>query len=253
MQQQTQQVPLVLMGHSMGGQECLHYLLNKSSPYLSSSSTSTSHPVISALLLESPYIALHPSSQPPPLVVTLGKLASKLLPSRQMVQQLSPEFMSRDPKVREDWVKDELCHDTGTLLGLAGMLERAGQLDVLGRSGTGVNNGLLNDTLPEGVRGLWIGHGTADGVVHFDAAKRIFERVGFAGGNGGSGGDIMGKKEFRTYEGAYHKLHAEPDGVGEEFTRDVGEFVMAVVEAGKSESGGGNARREDGAGGKPKL
>ena len=125
------------------------------------------------------------------------------------------------------------------------MLERAGQLDALGKSRSGAGVGVLNDTLPAGVRGLWLGHGTEDGVVGFEAAKRVFERVGFAGGEGNKG--------FKAYEGAYHKLHAEPDGVGEGFTRDVGEFVMAVVEEGKG-GGSGQARREDGVGGgKPKL
>ena len=35
-----------------------------------------------------------------------------------------------------------------------------------------------------------------------------------------------GDKVFRTYVGGYHKLHAEPEGMGEQFARDVGEWIV---------------------------
>jgi alpha-beta hydrolase superfamily lysophospholipase len=37
------------------------------------------------------------------------------------------------------------------------------------------------------------------------------------------------EKRFASYEGGYHKMHAEPDGKGEEFARDVGDWIAGVV------------------------
>ena len=54
-----------------------------------------------------------------------------------MLQKLDSSAMSRNPKVCKDWEADELCHDMGTLRGLAGLLDRAGCLDGLGGSREG--------------------------------------------------------------------------------------------------------------------
>lgn len=203
------------MGHSMGGQIALHYLLSKFSPYNKQTTTSAAHPVINGLLLEAPYIALDPSSQPSAVTVTLGRLVSKLLPHHHMVQKLDAGYMSRSPKVCEDWVADPLCHDTGTLQGLAAMLDRAAQLDRLSRHQSVTN---LSSKLPTGCA-LWLGYGTGDRVTSGEASRRLFDVLEV----GTSQGDDV--KVVREYDGAYHKLHAEPDGVGEAFARDVGSWV----------------------------
>ena len=60
--------------------------------------------------------------------------------------------MSRDPEVCKQYDTDKLCHDTGTLEGLAGMLQRAEELE----------KGVVAIENEDGLR-IWVGY------VHFGA------------------------------------------------------------------------------------
>jgi acylglycerol lipase len=194
------------MGHSMGGAEALHFMM-----------TEAPRPVayglpmenVRGLLLESPFITLHPDTQPNGFTLWAGKLASRIAPSRQMLQKLDSTYMSRDPQVRKDWEEDKLCHDTSTLGGMAGMLQRSAELAALGE-GKVVEGLKLDPRCP-----VWLGHGSADRATAYDGSKKLFEKL------------KVEDKTFKTYEGAYHKLHAEPEGVKEEFVKDVGEWILA--------------------------
>ena len=208
--------PMFLMGHSMGGAEALHFMMTEAPrPVAYGLPMGT----VRGLLLESPYIALHPDSQPNGFTVWAGRLAARIAPSRKMLQKLDSTYMSRDPQVRKDWDEDKLCHDTGTLEGLAGMLQRAAELTALGK-GTAVQGLKPDPGCP-----VWLGHGSDDRVTSYDESKRLFEKL------------RVEDKTFKTYERAYHKLHAEPEGVKEQFVRDVGEWILAHVpgEAGGEE------------------
>jgi len=102
------------------------------------------------------------------------------------VQKLESKLLSRDPNVCKEWANDALCHDTGTLEGLAGMLERGDELDrdvVVLKEGQGQG----------GLTRIWVGHGNEDRVTSYDTSKRWFERL------------AVKDKEFKTYEGWYHK------------------------------------------------
>lgn len=55
--------------------------------------------------------------------------------------------------------------------------------------------------------------------MDFGASKRLFETVGK--GTEGS--------ELKAYEGGYHKIHGEPDGMGEEFANDVGRWIVGIA------------------------
>lgn len=193
------------MGHSMGGAESLMYLLSNDNSFKSRSR-------ISGLLVESPHIGFPADSKPNPLVVFAGRLASKVLPHMQMVQKLDPSAMSRDPKVCKDWADDPLCHDTGTLQGLAGLLDRAHHLNTFGGS----------RALPCPV---WWAHGSGDKVCDFEASRTLYGKLV------PNYDDTRSKElsQFRDYEGGYHKLHGEPDGVGEQFAKEAGDWILQVA------------------------
>ena len=160
------------MGHSMGGQEVLQF---------ASKGPADIRKQITGYILSAPFIALHPSSVPNRLTVIVGRLAGKVLPKWQLVQKLDPKFLTRDQKVAQGYVDDELVHDTGTLEGLAGMLERAEELDT----------GKVEVQDGDSVR-IWCGHGNGDRVTSHEASKRFMDRC------------KVKDKEFKTYEGWYH-------------------------------------------------
>ena len=108
-----------------------------------------------------------------------------------MVQKIEPKFLCRDAALYAEFEADELCHDTGTLQGLADMLQRTEDLD-RGRFPTG-------DL--EGCR-LWVGHGTEDRVTSFLATARFMEKL------------PIRDKTFRVYDGHYHKRTSAYYNVG---------------------------------------
>jgi acylglycerol lipase len=143
---------------------------------------------IRGYILESPFVAFHPSSKPSKLKVTMGKFAARILPHHQLLSPLDASLLCRDPDVCKRWAEDPLCHDTGTLEGLNGLLERA---DLLASGG-------VNITDAEGsgdgglCRVLWA-HGTGDKVCDFAASKALAESL------------TVKDKTFKWYEGWYHK------------------------------------------------
>lgn len=172
-------VPLFLMGHSMGGAEVLHYAVRGPKDIRRR---------ITGYVIESPWIALHPAAQPSRVVVIAGRLAAKVVPRRQMVQKVEERWVSRDEEVCKAYKNDELCHDTGTLEGLAGMLDRAAELDR--------GEVMLSDE-EGGLCRIWMGHGNQDRVTSFEASERYMQRL------------AVRDKEFKTYNGWYHKCEFE--------------------------------------------
>lgn len=191
-------IPLFLMGHSMGGAETLVY---------GAHGPADVRKMIRGYLCESPFVALHPDAKPWKATVLAGRLAAKLLPSGQMPNKLDARKICRDPEVCRVWAEDPLCHDTGTFEGLAGMLDRAADLE-------GGRATLKEGEGEGGATRLWIGHGTADAICDFDAARKYFDATPIA------------DKEFKQYDGWYHKLHSEPDNDKVEFARDAAKWII---------------------------
>lgn len=203
-------LPLFVMGHSMGGGEVLAL----------ASTPEYEGPVVSKVrgwLLEAPFIGFAEAERPSALKVLAGRLAGRLLPRMHLVNVIEPGHLTRDKDVQESLRGDDLCHDTGTLEGLAGMLDRTGDLSS-GRA-----------RLSPAVQSLWLGHGDMDKATSFEASKEWFDRQ-----------SQIGDRTFKKYEGGYHQLHA--DLGREEFIDDVKEWILkrcdvkAEGEAGKVES-----------------
>jgi len=176
-------------------------------------------------LLEAPYIGLHPAAKPSTFAVTAGKLAAKVMPKHQIVQKLESKHLCRDPQVCRDWENDELCHDTGTLECFVEMLQRATDLTALS-TGQKVQGLGLKTTFGMEQSGsecvpIWIGHGTEDMGTSSVASEKMFSML-----------DVK-DKTLKLYEGAYHKLHGEPDGVAAEFANDVANWILERTNPGK--------------------
>ena len=196
--EEEKDVPVYLMGHSMGGGEVLWYAANGPQEIKSR---------IRGYLCEAPFIALHQSARPWKPTVVLGRLAGKVFPHRQMLQKLETSKICRDSEVCKEWDEDTLCHDTGTLECLAAMLDRAGDLEegrAVVREGEGEG----------GKTRLWVGFGTGDQVLSYDACEKWFKGLQIA------------DKELKAYEGWYHKLHSEPGDDKRTFANDVATWIL---------------------------
>ncbi|EME48910.1 hypothetical protein DOTSEDRAFT_67839 [Dothistroma septosporum NZE10] len=195
-----EETPLFLMGHSMGGGEVMYYAAKGDKEVKSR---------IRGYLGEAPFIALR--EKPNIVVSTLGRLAGKVLPHRQMMQPLDASKMCRDPDVCKEWAADPLCHDTGTLEGLAGMLDRAADLDE--------GKVVIDESCGEaGKLRLWVGFGTGDQILSEPTCRKWID------------GLKVEDKEYRLYEGWYHKLHAEPGQDKFTFANDVAQWILARSE-----------------------
>ncbi|KAF1958655.1 alpha/beta-hydrolase [Byssothecium circinans] len=192
-------IPLFLMGHSMGGGEVLCY---------ASSGPAEIRRHIRGYLLESPFVDFSPASKPASAVVFLGRLASKMLPHRQMVNKLDPKLLSRNPAVCKQFEEDDLCHDTSTLQALSGLMDRTGALSA-GKIKIG------DDAGEGGVTRIWIAHGDKDGICNYAASKAFADRL------------QVKDKEFKSYEGCYHRLHDEISPDKEKFIDDVTDWILA--------------------------
>jgi acylglycerol lipase len=201
---ETKDKPLFLMGHSMGGGEALCYILSDDPSF-------ANRPAFDGLLLEAPFIEQHATAKPSPLKVQAGKLAGMLMPRMQLKNKLDAKLMSRSEVVCQDWVNDPLCHDTGSLEGLKHLLERSDHLSQLSHGRT-VPGYTTKMPCP-----VWFSFGTGDRILSEDAARQLFNVV-----------EAPNKdKTFKTYPDAYHKLHAEPNGGGEQYVKDVRDWVLA--------------------------
>lgn len=186
--------PLFVLGHSMGGGEAM--MLASTPEY---DDTVVTH--VRGWLLEAPFIAFDESEKPSALKVYAGRLAGRWLPRMHLANPIPPEKLTSDPAAQQSLREDTLLHDTGTLEGLAGLLDRTAAL----------NEG--KTVLSAKVTSLWIGHGDLDVTTSYPESKKWFERQ-----------TQVTDKTFKTYEGWLHQLHAE---VGrEEFYADVRDWIL---------------------------
>lgn len=212
----------------MGGMNVLYYVLNPESPYHRQQKQQQQQQQASTIKLAgvmavAPLVAVHPDSQPLKIVEFAGRIARHIVPKMTMVQKIQAQYVSKNQAVVDDITNDKgvLYHNTGTLEGLAGMLDRAAWLNsrkspaaVAAATPKGIAQAQTQLSLS--VPPLWVGHGSDDRITWFDATRRLVD-----------GMHDVADKSFASYEGAYHKLMNEPNGVAEKMTSD----VMAWMEA----------------------
>ncbi|EGX47728.1 hypothetical protein AOL_s00083g236 [Orbilia oligospora ATCC 24927] len=184
--------PVFLVGHSAGGALTLTYAY-------SGSLRST----LAGFAAFSPFIALSPAEKPNSIVLMVGRLASRVMPNFQMLNKLDPNNVSRDPAVCKTFAEDKLCHDTGTLAGLSGMLERGARL-------------LEAEYVKkfDKKKPVIVLHGNADKVTDFNASKQFFALL------------EAEDKEFKEYDGWYHKLHADLPENRKEFSGNIADWLL---------------------------
>jgi len=198
------------MGHSMGGGIVLTLASSPEYQYLMKD--------IRGWILESPQIALPPSTQPGVVKVFIGRLAGRMMPHKKLVNKMAVELITRDPVVGQSFEDDALCHNTGTLEMFAGMLDRGAALD----SG--------ETTLNDDVNSLVIHHGTGDQVTSFAASKRWIEAQ-----------TKIPDKTFKPYDGWSHTLHCDLPDNRSVYQKDVGDWIIDRSRA-KGEASGGQAK-----------
>lgn len=186
-------VPVFVMGHSMGGGEVLTLAGDAQYEKLVSQ--------IRGWVLDGPFIAFTPGEEPSFLKVFMGRLAARLAPKHQLEHVVPPEHLTRDREVVEAVRNDPLCHNTGTLEGLASLLDRTGAL----------SSGRVN--VGKHVRSIFLAHGKDDKICSHDAAMKWLDQQ-----------SLVKDKKAKGYADGYHQLHT--DHCKEEFTKDVVDWIL---------------------------
>lgn len=139
--------PIILYGHSMGGNVVLNYVLRKKTS-------------IRGLILSSPFIDL--AFTPPAWKVKAAGVLKHLLPKLSLTNEIDSTLISRDPEVVTAYQKDPLVHNRITPGLLHGVLQGASWL----RAYSGE---MPVPTL--------LFHGTADGLTSHPASKAFAQQV----------------------------------------------------------------------------
>ncbi|CAF0810692.1 unnamed protein product [Didymodactylos carnosus] len=166
--------PIVLYGHSMGGNLCLSYALNRNT-------SKTSVCPYAAMIVTGPWIRL--TAQPMSPVSFLIRTLSRIHPTLNLPLKLDSTLVSRDKDVVEAYVNDPLVHGRATAALFASINDMALTMDK--------NGGEF--FIP-----VLIQHGGADGLTSYVASRRFAER---------SKGDVL----YKEWPDLYHEIHNEPE------------------------------------------
>ena len=101
-------VPIILYGHSMGGNIVVNHLLRNSSGY-------------TCAVLESPWLGLN--NGPPPAVVSLVRFISRFAPDITITNKLTVSDLSSDPVSADGYTADRLYHNRISFRMFAGIAD----------------------------------------------------------------------------------------------------------------------------------
>ncbi|MBT8210474.1 MAG: lysophospholipase [Eudoraea sp.] len=138
------EIPVLLYGHSMGGNLALNYALR--------------YTEIQGLVVTSPYLRL--AFKPPVWKMKLGKILLKVYPSFTLPSGLDPRGISRIPEEVSRYQVDPLIHDLVSPMFSFPIMD-AGEWAI--------------DNASELAVPLLLMHGTADPIIDFEAT-RIFSK-----------------------------------------------------------------------------
>jgi acylglycerol lipase len=161
-------IPLFLLGNSLGGLVVLEYALN--------------HPKgLTGVIAAAPPLG---RLGVPPVLMTLGRVLSRVLPRFSLRVGMDLTGLARDPAVMEAVLADPLFHRRGTA-----------------RLSTEVTAAIDRVQSQAGAFGvpLLLLHGSADRMVPPDGSREFFSKLRFPG------------SEFKEYPEAYHGLFADID------------------------------------------
>jgi len=172
------------MGHSMGGGLVLSFATR--------ANTQESVSQLSGVIASSPCLRL--TKPPLGIVRWLGSRARAILPNQNIPASVESKYLSHDPAVVKENDEDKLIRRNASLRAVDDMLNRGENLVVKDYK-------KWPTALP-----VLVVHGTEDMVCSVEAAKQFVEKLPAT------------DKNISLYEGGYHELQNEPDGVKEKFT-----------------------------------
>jgi alpha-beta hydrolase superfamily lysophospholipase len=187
-------IPVFLCGLSMGGAVVLFATL-EDGPL---------HGVVRGVVALAPMCELAETMRLPPWKVFALKALANIGPTWPITPAEDMTVRGyRDPIRYREVTEDPLCYHAKLRLRTAAEIH-----DAIGRIGA-----RLDDVIVPFI----VMHGDADTVTCPTVSKHLYER--------GKSTD----KTFKTYDGAYHVLIAEPDGVAERVIADAAAWILARV------------------------
>lgn len=162
--------PVILYGHSMGGNLVLSYMLRR-------------QPKLKAIIATAPWIRL--AFEPSAALVTIGKLTRRLMPAFTQSNQLNAGHLSRDASVGETYIADPLVHNKITSATGIEMLESCDWL--LANAG-------------EVPAPLLVMHGTGDQIISIEGTRDFLKK---------SSGNITFKEWEGAYHEIHNETNKE--------------------------------------------
>ena len=185
-------VPIILYGHSMGGNLCLDYRargLKNEKP--------------EKYIVSAPWVKLV-SDFPNPVVALLKGLA-KVMPKMTISQKIAEEELGNPEYVRP-YLDDPLVHNKVSL-------QCAAQCFTIGND---IYDGTHEDSHRADEKPFLLMHGDADSICAVEGARKVAERM-------------AGNENFTYVElqGYYHEIHnGGPDATGDEVIDRIAEFIL---------------------------
>ncbi|GAB1526544.1 hypothetical protein RhiTH_009711 [Rhizoctonia solani] len=197
----SNEIPIFLVGHSMGGGLVLSFPTRPpTAPFIPKSETVLG---LSGVIATSPLIRqTHPA---PAWQVGAGGLVSKLPfgSGINVPAEVKPEDLSRDPAVGAAYKKDPYVKFMGTTKGIYDMINGGKEL-----AEHDVTNWPID--LP-----LLVVHGTDDKLCSCPAAERFVKEA------------PAKDKLFVPFEGGYHELQNEIDGIQDKLFQTISSWIDA--------------------------